>query len=147
MTDTGSNDTAEIHERSAGVIIYRTDDDAGRLYLIMQYAEGHWDFAKGKKEIGEDDMQTALREVREETGISDVVICKGFSREIRYEFEYEGMRIHKTVIFFAGSTNTSDISLSDEHQKYAWLAYEDAMSAITYPAARNVLADAERNIK
>ncbi len=133
-----------IEERSAGVILYRTNDNSGKnLYLILKYAGGHWDFAKGKKEKGETDITTALREVREETGIKDVVIHEGFKREMEYEFmEDKGKMIHKTVIFFLGCTQTKEITLSDEHQEYAWCEYDDASFRVTYPSARDVLASA-----
>lgn len=133
-----------IEERSAGVIIYRVDDKGKYLYLVLKYAGGHWDFAKGKKEQGETDIETALREVREETGINDVEICKGFEREIEYEFmEDGGNMIHKSVIFFLGRTLTKEIVLSDEHQEYIWHKYDDASFLVTYPSARDILASAD----
>ena len=159
--------TKILQERSAGVIIYRakhnqTKDKTGndgsnhsktttakydmssRMYLILGYPAGHWDFAKGKKEKGETDRQTALREVREETGITDLIIHDGFQREIEYEFmDKSGTMIHKTVIFFVGYTKTDEIILSNEHEGYSWLEYDDASFKITYGAARNVLAAAD----
>ena len=137
-------------ERSAGIIMYRVAEDGRRLYLVLMYAAGHWDFAKGKKEKGESDMQTALREVREETGIADVAVLDGFEREIEYEFMDNGAMIHKTVIFFLGHVRTEEekeVTLSDEHQDYAWLEYDDASFAITHAAARAVLADAEEALR
>lgn len=132
-----------VEERSAGIILYRTDKNK-RLYLILKYAEGHWDFAKGKKEKGETDVQTALREVKEETGITDVSIHESFQREIEYEFMYGAdTMIHKTVIFFLGRVQTKDITLSNEHQEYAWYEYDDASFSITFPSARDILACAD----
>lgn len=135
-------------ERSAGVVLYRidkNDDNHGkRLYLVLKYAGGHWDFAKGKKESGESDLQTALREVREETGIADVSIRDGFQREIKYEFiEGTGAMVHKSVIFFLGRTHAKDVTLSNEHQDYAWYEYDDASFTVTYPSARGILACAD----
>lgn len=157
--------TKTLQERSAGVVIYRmirgqakkgkTDSDGDynnsnnqhdsrRAYLILEYPAGHWDFAKGKKEKGETDMQTAIREVREETGITDLSIRDGFQRRIEYEFmDKNGTMIHKTVIFYVGRTETKEIILSDEHRGHAWLEYDDASFRTTYAAARNVLAAAD----
>lgn len=138
-------------ERSAGVILYRIDKNDNncdkRLYLILRYAGGHWDFAKGKKENGESDLQTALREVREETGITDVSVHDGFQREIKYEFvEGTGAMVHKSVIFFLGRAQTKDVALSNEHQDYAWYEYDDASFTVTYPSARGVLARADAHL-
>ena len=130
-------------ERSAGVILYKTEGQR-RVYLILQYAAGHWDFAKGKKIRGETDMQAALREVREETGITDVPICDDFKEEIKYEFMRDGTAIRKTVVFFLGRTESSNIALSGEHTDYTWQEYNDAILAVTHEAARRVLAGANR---
>jgi len=141
--------TDVLEERSAGVILYRNGGDASsngknRLYLVLRYSAGHWDFAKGKKEEGESDIQTALREVREETGITDVRLHADFQRHIEYEFtDDRGTMIHKRVVFFLGSTGTEYVTLSDEHQEYAWREYDDASYVLTYAAARNMLAAAE----
>lgn len=129
-------------EISAGVVLYRMQDSR-RLYLVLLYAAGHWDLAKGKRETGESDVQAALREVREETGISDVALHEGFARRIEYEFTDGDGAVHKTVTFFLGETGARDVTLSDEHRDYAWREYGDAVRAVTYPAAAGVLGAAD----
>ena len=59
--------------------------------------------------------ETALRETKEETGISDVEFLDGFEEEIEYYFYADKQEIHKKVIFFLGKTETIDIILSYEH--------------------------------
>jgi len=135
--------SAAREEVSAGVVLYRMQDSR-RLYLVLQYAAGHWDLAKGKREPGESDVQAALREVREETGISDVALREGFARRIEYEFvDGAGATVRKTVTFFLGETRARDVTLSDEHRDYAWHEYGDAVRAVTYPAAAGVLGAAD----
>lgn len=129
-------------EISAGVVLYRMQD-LRRLYLVLRYAAGHWDLAKGRRESGESDVQAALREVREETGISDVALHEGFARRIEYEFLDGNDTVHKTVTFFLGETRTGDVTLSDEHRDYTWQEYGDAVRAVTYPAAADVLVAAD----
>ncbi len=129
-------------EISAGVVLYCMRDSR-RLYLVLQYAAGHWDLAKGKREPGESDVQAALREVREETGISDVSLHEGFARRIEYEFLDGSDEVHKTVTFFLGETRARDVTLSDEHLDYAWHEYGDAVRAVTYPAAAGLLGAAD----
>ena len=134
--------SATREEISAGVVLYVVQDSR-RLYLVLRYAAGHWDLAKGKREPGESDVQAALREVLEETGISDVALREGFARRIEYEFMDGSDAVHKTVTFFLGETKTMDVTLSDEHQDYAWQGYDDAVRAVTYPAAAGVLGAAD----
>ena len=129
-------------EISAGVVLYVMRGPR-RLYLVLRYAAGHWDLAKGKREPGESDVQAALREVMEETGISDVSLHEGFARSIEYEFMDGSDAVHKTVTFFLGETRTRDVTLSDEHHDYAWQEYGDAVRAVTYPAAAGVLGAAD----
>ncbi len=134
--------SAAREEISAGVVLYVMRGPR-RLYLVLRYAAGHWDLAKGKREPGESDVQAALREVMEETGISDVSLHEGFARSIEYEFMDGSDAVHKTVTFFLGVTRTRDVTLSDEHQDYAWQEYGDAVRAVTYPAAAGVLGAAD----
>ena len=64
-------------EKSAGAIIYRMENDVPQ-YLLLHYTpsnegkRGQWGFAKGHVEQGENDIQTAKREISEETGIKDL---------------------------------------------------------------------------
>ncbi|MGI0093844.1 MAG: NUDIX domain-containing protein, partial [Nitrosotalea sp.] len=51
-----------LEERSAGSIIYRQTPQ-GKLYLLLNYPSGHWDFVKGNIEKGETFKQTVLREM------------------------------------------------------------------------------------
>ena len=58
-----------MEETSAGAIIFREIDNS-RIYLLLNYPSGHWDFVKGKMEKDESTHQTVIREAKEETGYS-----------------------------------------------------------------------------
>lgn len=133
-------------ERSAGVILYRVDGKK-HFFLVMQYSVGHWDFAKGKTEGDESDIQTALREVREETGIDDVRIHDDFEATIEYEYMDRAVMVSKSVILFLGEVKTSWIRLSDEHQDYIWGEVDDAVERLTYGAAKNALLKAHQTLQ
>ena len=132
-----------MEETSAGAIIFR-ENNSLRLYLLLNYPSGHWDFVKGKMEEGESPHQTVIRETREETGIEDLDLFSGFEEEIRYNFQFEGELIHKKVIFFLAKTKTEKITISHEHQDFLWLNFEDAMKKTTYENARSILMKAEK---
>lgn len=129
-------------QRSAGAVIFR-EDGARRLYLLLLYPTNHWDFVKGKIEPGESELETLLREAREETGIGDLEVVEGFRREIRYNFVHEGTFIRKRVSFFLARTRTAAVRLSHEHRAHAWESYARAMDTLTYANARGVLEAAE----
>tara|TARA_B100000686_G_scaffold276915_1_gene296174 strand:- start:1655 stop:2065 length:411 start_codon:yes stop_codon:yes gene_type:complete len=124
-------------EVSAGIILFNEYEK--RKFLLLNYPSRHWDFVKGKMEDGEDTKTTALRETKEETGITDVDFCNGFEEEIEYYFRIEGEQIHKKVIFFLGKTETTDVKLSHEHLNFVWLDFEHALDKITYDNAKNLL--------
>ena len=124
-------------EVSAGIILF--NENESRKFLLLNYPSKHWDFVKGKMENGETTHETALRETKEETGISDVEFLDGFEEEIEYYFRAENQDIHKKVIFFLGKTKTLDIILSHEHLDFIWLDYDNALNKITYDNAKNLL--------
>jgi len=126
-----------LEERSAGSIIYRQTPQ-GKLYLLLNYPSGHWDFVKGNIEKGETFKQTVLREMREETGIVDITFVEGFEDKVEYHYQRDGQVIHKEVVFFVSNTKTDQVILSHEHRDYIWLNYNDALAKLTYKTAQNL---------
>ncbi|HJW20018.1 MAG TPA: NUDIX domain-containing protein [Candidatus Nitrosotalea sp.] len=126
-----------LEERSAGSIIYRQTPQ-GKLYLLLNYPSGHWDFVKGNIEKGETFKQTVLREMREETGIVDITFVDGFEDKVEYHYQRDGQVIHKEVVFFVSNTKTDQVILSHEHRDYIWLNFNDALAKLTYKTAQNL---------
>lgn len=135
-------------EKSCGIVVFR-EELPQRLYLLLHYEEGHWDFPKGHIEKDETEKEAAFREVYEETGIPelDFELVHGFRERIEYSFMQSGRKIDKEVFFFLGRTGTDRITLSREHVGFEWLPYEDAMRRLTYENARGVLERAEHALK
>ncbi|WP_268541288.1 bis(5'-nucleosyl)-tetraphosphatase [Candidatus Nitrosotenuis cloacae] len=132
-----------VDERSAGMVLYR--DDAGKkMFLLLHYPSGHWDFVKGRIEKDEQPKEAALREAREETGITDIQFVDGYEERIQYSYQYDGRAVRKEVIFFLAKTCTSSITLSDEHLNFTWLEFDDALKKITYQNARSLLAKSKK---
>jgi bis(5'-nucleosidyl)-tetraphosphatase len=133
-------------EKSAGVIICMEKPDGNR-FLLLNYPTGHWDFVKGKIEQGETLYQTAVRETKEETGISDLEFVEGFEEKINYNFQFEGELIQKEVVFFLAKTKTQTVNVSHEHLDYTWLDYENALEKVTYQNAKNILSKANKLLR
>ena len=128
-------------QKSAGIVLCRNDLGKNE-FLLLNYPQGHWDFIKGKVEEGETPHETALRETKEETGISDIEFIDGFEESVEYDFRFKKENIHKKVIFFLAKTNEKNIKLSHEHNDYLWLEYNDALKKTTFENAKNVLTKA-----
>ena len=106
-----------------------------------------WSLPKGTPDVGETIEQTALREVREETGLE--VVIKEPIDHIEYWFQTskDGVLYHKTVHFFlmaprGGSTERHD----PEFDEVKWLPIEQAAQQITYPNEVRILEKARQII-
>ena len=127
-------------ERSAGAVVFYVEKGEP-LYLLLHYPRGHLDFPKGNIEPGEKEEETALREVKEETGL-DVELIPGFRETIRYFYKLHGETIRKTVVFFLARSYSKDVKISWEHKGYYWFPYHKAIKEVTFPSTREVLKKA-----
>ena len=134
-----------IHEKSCGaVVFYKNGVDN---YLLLQYEAGHWDFVKGNVEPNEAEIETVMRELREETGITASQLIEGFRERIQYFYRRQGETIHKEVVFFLLQSKTEEVELSSEHVGYAWLDYVRALEKLTFKNAKDVLQKAHTFLK
>jgi len=128
-------------EKSCGALVYRRLKEKGRLQflLIRHRSGGHWSFPKGHVELGESEIQTALREVREETGLQ-IQLLKGFRHCVEY---YPKPNIRKQVIYFLGNTQDETIIPQEEEVNEAcWLDWEEAYQRVTFENDRHLLSRA-----
>ena len=131
-----------IEETSAGIVLFRKEESK-KLFLLLHYPSGHWDFVKGKMEQGESTHQTAIREAQEETGITDIIFVENFEEWIEYNFKYQGELVQKKVVFFLAETKTKEIKISHEHSGYTWMDYNSSMGKTTFDNAKTVLTKAQ----
>jgi 8-oxo-dGTP pyrophosphatase MutT (NUDIX family) len=129
-----------LNEKSCGAVVYAKRSQVE--YLLLQYDAGHWDFVKGNVEEGENEQETTIRELREETGIVDAQFINDFKERISYFYKRRNLTVYKEVIFFLMETKTTDVKLSFEHIGFEWLTYEAAMRKLTFKNARDVLQHA-----
>jgi 8-oxo-dGTP pyrophosphatase MutT (NUDIX family) len=128
------------YEISAGVILFRSVPQ--REYLILDYGS-HWDFPKGHIEPGEDHATTARRELEEETGIRDPRFIPGYEQRMSYAYRRAGELMRKVVVYFLAETAGVEVTLSHEHCGYVWASYEEALTRLTFPTAKELLAKAQ----
>jgi bis(5'-nucleosidyl)-tetraphosphatase len=131
-----------MKERSAGAIIFSINSSWDISFLLLQHNAGHWDFAKGNIEYGENESQAALREIREETGIESVHFLEGFRVRIEYNYKRDRNLVHKEVIYFLARSDSQRVILSNEHIGYSWCDFDRSLAKLTYRSARDVLEQA-----
>ena len=132
-------------EKSCGAAVFR-EENGVREYLLLRYTERHWDLPKGHVEAGENEEQTARREITEETGISMLDFIPSFKKTIAYRFSRKGALVPKEVVFFIARTNEKQVRLSHEHIGFEWLPFESAVRKMTYKNAQSVLIAAEEHL-
>ena len=131
-------------EESCGIVpvlLLESEPKEARFLLVHQ-CSGHWAFPKGRRDPGETALAAALRELREETGISEVKIADGYSHIQQYAFEREGRETQKRVEFFLGFVKNDAVQIQEkEIQGYGWFSYEDALERLTFKEGKDLLAD------
>ena len=136
----------EPDERSAGFVLYSMDGGVRKYLLLRHRYGGHWGFPKGHIEAGESEAETALREMREETGITAVHLIPGFRKVSRYHF-YRGRRpVFKENVYFLGRAVCSKPTLSREHTHCQWLLFAEAGQRLAFDNVRQILEQAEETL-
>lgn len=136
----GEYDVQCLNEKSCGAVIYRRKSGNLEFLLIKNRRGGNWGFPKGHIERGEDEMDTALREVREETGL-EVTLTEGFRSLSEY---HPRGRIFKQVVFFLAEMPEGGeiIPQQSEIDRFIWADYGLAMRTFRFNNDRNVLTQA-----
>jgi bis(5'-nucleosidyl)-tetraphosphatase len=134
-------------ERSAGAVVFSIKYSGNVFFLLLRYSAGHWDFPKGNIEDGENEVQAACREIREETGIENVVFLEGFNKKVEYNYRRHRKVIHKEVVFFLAKTDSQRVILSNEHIAYSWTDFDSALAKLTYMTAKDILIKAQDYLK
>jgi 8-oxo-dGTP pyrophosphatase MutT (NUDIX family) len=135
-----------LREKSCGAVIF-TKKDSSTKYLLLNYAAGHWDFVKGNVEANETEKQTVVRELQEETSITDATFVDAFREAIAYFYRRQGLTVHKEVVFFIMESFTDKVELSFEHVGYTWLNYPHALDKLSFKNSKDVLEKAHAYLK
>lgn len=129
-------------EVSAGGIVFRRSADGVR-FLLIRDSYKNWGFPKGHLEADESPDAAAVREVREETGLTALTLTAPVEI-IDWNFRFRGRLVHKVCHFYL-------IEAADGHARplrregitaCKWLTFDEATSLVSYENARTVLARA-----
>ena len=140
---------AAVELRAAGLIIFRRVNFTGPFeYLLLQtsYGRHHWTPPKGHVDPGESDLQTAMRETEEESGLKEdsLSIVKHVQKILNYEVRGKP----KTVIYWLAEVKDFNvpIRLSREHQDFKWASI-DAACGLVHDTTGRVLREVDEEIR
>ena len=127
-------------EKSCGCIIINDRNEV----LLIHHNAGHWDFPKGHMEEGETEVQTAIREVKEETNI-DVEV----NEEYRYSTQYSPKEdvIKEVIYFLAKNISDNRQAQLEEVSEVKWFSMKDAIDKITYDNSRGILIQLKKDLE
>jgi len=131
------------YERSAGAVVFRREN--GKiLYLLLEYRHKseYCGFPRGGIEPGESEKEAALREIREETGL-EVEFVEGFKEVMHWFYRRDGEIVSKKVVLFLAEAKSDKVILSEEHEGYEWLPFEEAIDKLKFENSRAVLRKAQ----
>ena len=133
-------------EKACGAIVY-TCEEGIRKYVIIRGTGIYQEFCgfpKGHMEPGETETETALREVKEETGL-DITILDGFRTVDEHFLAREGRPNDKKMnVYFLGEYHDQEIKAQEsEVSEIVLMDYNEAMHSFRYEESRRELAEAE----
>jgi len=126
---------------SAGGIVVRYQDTIPQLVVGRRRRDKDgqtWTLPKGTPIPGETLEETALREVREETGLTVRIVSP--LDAIRYTFVQRGTRIHKTVHYFMMEATGGGLEDHDhEFEEVRWIAFQEAPGILSFETERSLV--------
>lgn len=125
-----------VQEKSCGAVVFRRDGDTVQFLIVKNRKGRNWGFPKGHVELGETETETALREIREETGLS-VQICPDFRMVSQYALWSHST---KQVVFFLAESTSEQLTLQEEEiERARWVPYPAMMSFFRFDNDRRIL--------
>jgi 8-oxo-dGTP pyrophosphatase MutT (NUDIX family) len=128
---------------SAGVVVVRQAEEGWRFLLLRAF--NHWDFPKGMVEPGEQPIEAAVREVREESMIDDLDFAWGQASTRTGPYSHG-----KVACYYVAVTRTDAVTLPvnpelgrPEHSEFRWVDFDEAMALVS-PRVKPVLRWAAR---
>lgn len=135
---------------AAGLVVFRRYRNAFQ-YLLLQtsYGENHWTPPKGHLDEGEDNLEAAIRETLEESGLVENKDYTILDRNYNIAINYLVKNKPKEVKYWIAEVhdNLTEVTLSDEHIDFRWAELQEAISLVKYEQMIDVLRQTEDYLK
>ena len=133
-------------EKSCGAVVF-TREQGQLRYVIIRSKEGFYGFPKGHMEPGETEAKTALREIREETGLT-VRLVGDFRTEDAHSLVREGRPdVMKQIVYFLAEFQDQPLCAQEsEVSEIQLMSYENAMAHFQFESSKRILSEAHNYI-
>lgn len=132
------------NEYSAGVILILKKEGQENRFLLVKQLSNNWSFPKGHIEAGENSKAASIRELQEETGITDIEFLDFPALFEEYDFNRSGEVHHKVNEYFIAYSNQVDVKIQEgEIIEYKWATYTEAFGTFTFDDQRVALKKAK----
>ncbi|MBR3162768.1 MAG: NUDIX domain-containing protein [Clostridia bacterium] len=134
-------------EISCGCVIFDKETHS-KVLIVYEKGRNFWGFPKGHIEEGETEVETALREVKEEVGLDVKILDEKYRYAINYIIEDK--QIDKTSVFYIAETLEDDVTITNQEAEIEdskWVTIDEAFNIITFDNTKEILEKVCKDIK
>lgn len=131
-------------EKSCGALVFYLKDNREQILLIKHSNSGHWSFPKGHVEAGETEVETAVREIFEETGVNANIDTR-FREVVTYSPKKDVLK--DVIYFFATTDNDATEKQESEVSEIMWVDIAKALNCVSYRNDKELITKAIRFYK
>lgn len=136
-----------IREESFGIIPLRHFNTDWEIFIILHKQGNHWGFPKGKADRGEQPLESAKRELKEETGLKVENLLQEEPISEQYTFYRSGKKVLKQVHYFPAVVSGALFLQPEEIRDGKWLTFEEAYYQLTFNEAKQICLKIQEHVE
>jgi bis(5'-nucleosidyl)-tetraphosphatase len=134
-------------EESFGIIPLAKHGGHWQVFLIQHRGGRYWGFPKGHAEPNETPLESASRELKEETGLDCIRVLSDEPLQEQYWFQIEGKRVFKKVTYFIAEVGGTVTLQKTEINDGIWVPLDEAIDKVTHAEGKAILTEAIKLLK
>ncbi len=136
-----------IQDESFGIVPLSKEGGQWQVFLILHIAGRHWGFPKGHGNPGETALESAKRELKEETGLEVISLVRDLPFIETYNFKRKNRPVSKTVSYFAAEVKGEVILQPEEIRDGRWFSFKEALRVLSFQEARSICHELIKMLK